>query len=124
MPDSRLDDFAIRFGGDGAGMSGAAGTSGATNAMEVDFVVLWRRIVENGVDILNVKAASGEVGGEEEGDLAGSEGLDTLDALVIKRYISKAISSRIKSLGKLFQCNLTNLLLCHTTVQLASLEPT
>lgn len=87
MPDGRLDDFAVRFGRDGAGMSGATGTSGATDAVEVDFVVLGCGIVENGVDVFNVEATGGQVSSKKEGGLAGSERLDTLDALVFK-YVS------------------------------------
>ena len=73
MPDSRLNDLAICFGGDGAGVSGAAGTSGTTDAVEVDFVVLGCGIIENGTDILDVEATGRQIGGEEEGDLTGSE---------------------------------------------------
>lgn len=78
----RLDDFAVRLGGEGACAAGAAGSGGAADAVEVDGVGLGGFVVEDDVDVGDVEAAGGEVCGEEVGVEPGAEGLYCFYALV------------------------------------------
>lgn len=65
--DGLLDDLAVWFGGYGAGAPRAAGSSGAADAVDVDFVGLGGLVVYDCGYGGDVEAAGGEVGGEEVG---------------------------------------------------------
>ena len=48
----------------------AAGAGRAARAVEVGLVVLGRVVVDDDVDVLDVEAPGGHVGGHEDGELA------------------------------------------------------
>ena len=72
--DGLLYYLSVRFRNNCASAAGAAGTSGTTYAVEVDFVGLGSFVVYDCGDGGDVEAAGGEVGGKEMGSLGGTEG--------------------------------------------------
>ena len=65
--DGRFDDFAVRFRSNGTGASGTSCAGSTADAVEVDFVGLGRFVVDDCFDAFDVKAAGGNVRGEEVG---------------------------------------------------------
>jgi len=65
--DGLFDDLAVWLGGYGARAPCTAGSSGAADAVEVDFVGLGGLVVYDCGYSGDVEAAGGEVGGEEVG---------------------------------------------------------
>ena len=93
-----LDDLAVWFGGYCACAAGAAGTSRSSYSVQVDFVALGCFVVDDCFDALDVQTTRGEVGGEEEGDIAVTEVFDAFNTLRIFCYsyvsLGKAVDGR------------------------------
>jgi hypothetical protein len=76
-----LDDLAVRLGSDGACTTRATGTGGTTDTVQVDLVALRSFVVNDSFNTFDIQTTGGNVGGEEESNLAVSEvfnGFDTL----------------------------------------------
>lgn len=85
--DGKLDDLAVRLGGNRACTTRAAGTGCTSNTMQVDLVALGSLVVNDRFDTLDIQTTRRNVSGEKVGNLAISEVFDGFDTLYTKLVV-------------------------------------
>ncbi len=73
----------LAAGDEGEGSAGGAHAGGASDAVDVDFGVFGDVVVDDVGDLVDVDAAGGEVGGDEDVDFAGFEAAHDAFAFVL-----------------------------------------
>src|SRR4051812_1451622 len=76
-------ELALAFGDEGEGSAGGSHACGSADAVDVDFGVFGDVVVDDVGDFVDVYAAGGEVGGDEDVDFSGLEAAHDAFALVL-----------------------------------------